>query len=406
MCRIKLTDSLVSQAALPDGSDDHTLWDSEVPGLGLRIRPSSKAWFLAYRPNGAGRQANTKKMKLATLGAVDKVAAARKLAQIQLGRIAQGVDPLEERAQLRMRDRCRLSELLDRYEADLERRRYVNRKMVMSTLRGRLAALLSRDITTVTGAEYAKVIEGIRAVGLNGAADSFRTLCRAFLTWCVTGAKVLTTNPLAGHRKERATRADRVEKVVKGRALSDAELVRIWHAADPATTIGRLIRFLILTGCRRGEGAGVTWAMVDERIDVLDLPAIFTKQGRGHKAPIAPQLRAIMDTCVRDARSELLFPSPKTGNEMNGWSKLVKALRASSGVNFNLHDLRRTFRTGLSKLGIDADTAELAIGHAREDLEALYNRDDAIPKIRAAFTAWANHVEALADSGPTLRVAA
>ncbi|MFK5599955.1 tyrosine-type recombinase/integrase [Methylobacterium sp. HMF5984] len=396
--KVKLTDALAARVVLPVGVKDAVVWDADIVGFGLRIRPGGKTWILCYRPAGTGRSANTKKMKLATLSAVAKVADARKLALIALGQIARGADPLGDRAQHRAKERARLGELLDRYDANLERRQYVNRKSVMSALRGRLAALLSRDVTTITGAEYAKIIEGIRAKGLAGAADMFRTLCRAFLTWCVSDAKVLAVNPLAGHRKERATRADKVSKVMKGRALSDAELLRIWRAADPRTTIGRLIRFLILTGCRRGEGAGVTWQMVDEVTGVLDLPAIFTKQGRGHKAPIAPQLRAILDLCERDARSELVFPSVKTGRAMNGWTKLVDGMRKASGVDFGLHDLRRTFRTGLSKLGIDADTAEISIGHAREDLEAIYNRDDAIPKLRFAFAAWADHVTAL-DAG-------
>ena len=404
--KAKLTDALVSQLALPIGAADAVVWDADIIGFGLRIRPGGKTWILSYRPAGMGRSANSKKMKLATLSAVAKVSDARKLAMIALGQIARGADPLGERAQHRAKDRARLGELLDRYDAKLQRRQFVNRKSVMSALRGRMAALLSRDVTTITGAEYARIIESIRAKGLTGSADSFRTLCRAFLTWCVTDAKVLTVNPLAGHRKERATRADRVAKVVRGRALSDAELLRIWRAADPRTTIGRLIRFLILTGCRRGEGAGVTWKMVDEVTGVLDLPAIFTKQGRGHMAPIAPQLRAILDLCERDARSELVFPSVKTGRAMNGWTKLVDGLRKASGVHFGLHDLRRTFRTGLSKLGVDADTAELAIGHAREDLEAIYNRDDAIPKLRLAFAAWADHVAALDEGLPRMSAAA
>ena len=311
--KVKLTDALAARVVLPVGVKDAVVWDADIIGFGLRIRPGGKTWILSYRPSGTGRSANTKKMKLATLSAVAKVADARKLALIALGQIARGADPLGDRAQHRAKDRVRLGELLDRYDANLERRQYVNRKSVMSALRGKPAALLSRDVTTITGAEYAKIIEGIRAKGLTGAADMFRTLCRAFLTWCVSDAKLLAVNPLAGHRKERATRADKVSKVMKGRALSDAELLRIWRAADPRTTIGRLIRFLILTGCRRGEGAGVTWQMVDDVNGVLDLPAIFTKQGRGHKAPIAPQLRAILDLCERDARSELVFPVGEDG---------------------------------------------------------------------------------------------
>ena len=62
-------------------------------------------------------------------------------------------------------------------------------------------------------------------------------------------------------------------------------------------------------------------------------------------------------------------------------------------MNFTLHDLRRTFRTGLSRLGVDREIAELALGHAREDLEARYNRDDCEAALRRAFDAWGAHVQ-------------
>ncbi len=77
------------------------------------------------------------------------------------------------------------------------------------------------------------------------------------------------------------------------------------------------------------------------------------------------------------------------GGTRPGEPGLVKA----SGVIFTLHDLHRTFRTGLSRLGVDRDIAELALGHARVDLEARYNRDDCEAALREAFGAWAAHVK-------------
>ncbi|KQU33184.1 hypothetical protein ASG63_14900 [Methylobacterium sp. Leaf94] len=402
----KLTDALVAKAALPPSVVDLVLWDSDVSGFGLRIRPAGKTWILAYRPAGAGRRACTKKMKLATLGAIAKVSAARTLAQIELGRIASGADPLAARAQNRIREKARLGDLLDRYDRHLERRQYVNRKDVLVMLRSRMAPLLNRDVATITGAEFAKITDAIREKGLHGAAAHFRTLCRAFLTWCVADAKVLPVNPLAGHRKERATRADRLAKTEKGRALSDTDLAKVWAAAGPDSTAGRLIRFYILTGCRRGEGAGITWAMLKTGTAVFELPPVFVKQGRGHKVPVTAQLQSLLDFCHRDARSDLVFPSVRTGGPMSGWTKLVASLTKASGVEFTLHDLRRTFRTGLSRLGVDVDTAELALGHARADLEAIYNRDEGLDRLRDAFERWGAFVASLPATAEGQRVAA
>jgi hypothetical protein len=67
--------------------------------------------------------------------------------------------------------------------------------------------------------------------------------------------------------------------------------------------------------------------------------------------------------------------------------RLICALR--------LHDLRRTARTLMSRLGVAEDLAELAIGHVRADLVARYNFDTVWEGRRDAFTRVSDHVAAL-----------
>jgi integrase len=49
--------------------------------------------------------------------------------------------------------------------------------------------------------------------------------------------------------------------------------------------------------------------------------------------------------------SDLVFPSEVTGRPILGWTKLVAGLQGTSGVDFTLHDLRRTCRTLMYRLG-------------------------------------------------------
>jgi integrase len=93
--------------------------------------------------------------------------------------------------------------------------------------------------------------------------------------------------------------------------------------------------------------------------------------------------------------SKLLFPSAVTGRRITGWTMWVTNLRQASGVDFRLHDLRRTTRMLMSRLGVPEDIAELAIGHVRKDLVARYNFDTAWEGRRDAFTRVSDHVAAL-----------
>lgn len=404
MQKIKLTDAYVKTVAAPEGRKEVTVWDTDVSGFGLRLRGSSKSYVLFYRPAGMGRAANAKRLKLGTPETLPSVKEARRLAREALGRVAAGADPAAERAEAKRKETSTLSDLLGRYDQYLERRGHVNRTMVLSVLRRRLKPHLGKDVAEVRGWEFAEIVERLEKAGLPGAAKGFRSHASTFLNFCTFEARAIDANPLAGFRRGRNTRQEKVKRETYGRALSDDELRAVWNAATPDTAFGRLVRFLILTGCRRSEAAGLRRSMIDKDTGRIDLPATFTKQARGHTVFYGKELETLLKACTVDSRDpDLVFPAPRTGGEMSGWSKYMDAnarradqktvgLVPRSGVRFSLHDLRRTFRTGLSRLGVESDIAELALGHARLDLEARYDRHDFADKARAAFAIWARHV--------------
>jgi len=406
-----LTDAKVKAAALPAGKREMVIWDADLQGFGLRLRGATKSYIVVYRPTGAGRAANPKRMKVGSPNTIPNVKEARNLARAALGRVAAGGDPIEERKKEQHLEAVTVAAMLDRYDAHLERRQYVTRKDVLSLLRRRLSSVRNRGIADLKGWELAQMIERLDAEPAGSKGTTFRSRLNTFLNWCAFDARVIDVNPLAGYRRRRDTRAERVARAVRGRALSDAELAAVWITARSDRAFGRLVRFLILTGCRRNEGGRLSWDMVDKDRSRIDLPAAFTKQARGHTVFVAPELREVMELCTPDARGPgWVFPAPRTGQPMSGWSKIMDRnnLRgrtgstgrtpgfvAASGVDFSLHDLRRTFRTGLSRLGVDREIAELALGHAREDLEARYNRDGCEDALRDAFDRWGAHVRAV-----------
>ena len=62
------------------------------------------------------------------------------------------------------------------------------------------------------------------------------------------------------------------------------------------------------------------------------------------------------------------------GFSWGGFSRSKRELDKQSGVSgWVLHDLRRTFRTGLGKLGVRSDIAERIVNHisAQSEMEAV-----------------------------------
>jgi integrase len=149
----------------------------------------------------------------------------------------------------------------------------------------------------------------------------------------------------------------------------------------------------LLTGLRRGELAQIERAR-DLLADRIVVQPEHAKTGAQHEVPLTDLMRQIIASSP-DITSKLLFPSTVTGSRIQGWTKLVAKLRHASGVDFRLHDLRRTARTLMSRLGVPEDIAELAIGHVRVDLIARYNKDDAWAGRCDAFARVSDHVASL-----------
>ncbi len=94
-------------------SKDYFIWDDELPGFGLRVFASGKrSYLIQYRSQGRTRRYTI------GLHGVWTPEEARKEARVQLGRVAKGDNPAEER--LLDHQAITVKELCDLYLADLK----------------------------------------------------------------------------------------------------------------------------------------------------------------------------------------------------------------------------------------------------------------------------------------------
>jgi len=66
---------------------------------------------------------------------------------------------------------------------------------------------------------------------------------------------------------------------------------------------------------------------------------------------------------------------------------------------WRLHDLRRSMRSGLGRLGVAPHVAELAINHVKGGVEAIYDRYRYQREVAAALALWADHIRTLVEGG-------
>ena len=250
---------------------------------------------------------------------------------------------------------------------------------------------MTKDVAQITRQDFVTAITAVEDKGLPGAAADLRKYSRTFCEWCVASG-LANANVMAGLRQPKRTRAERLlAEKRRARALSDMEIIAVWNAAEGRGSFGNIIRLLVLTAARRGEIAKLTRDRV--RPDRLVLPPSHTKMGEKHEVPLTDLMRTVI-AAQPVTTSALVFPSA-SNRVFSGWSKPLNALRCASGVAFTPHDLRRTCRTLMSRLGVERDNAELAIGHKRPGLEGLYNFDEAWQLRCEAFAKVSEHVAEL-----------
>jgi integrase len=214
---------------------------------------------------------------------------------------------------------------------------------------------------------------------------------------------------MAGYHVARRGKAARVAEATRGGPimLDMAEIVALWRACDDARVrpaFGAYIKLLTLTGCRRGElaHARLSWIKParEDRLPLLHIPPAETKNGREHAAPLPTLAQGVIAGVKRFADTDLLTPgarSRRTGKtaRISGWSKSWPALlRVAENYGLArkpaLHDLRKTFRSHLARLGVADRVAEGMLNHAPTDrLIGIYDKHDYLSERIEAAEKWA-----------------
>src|SRR3954451_5331068 len=224
----------IAEAACPPEKAHVLLWDSERPGLAVRVYPSGRKVFTVLYRTPGGRKGRLRWLTVGEVGAVS-LADAREAAGAHLGAVAKGRDPAAEKREGARQARALLGPAIDRYGEELERRQVGRARETVSMLRRELLRPLGDvDMAALGRAALVERIEAIEREGLRGKAKAFGAKAGTSLNWAASSG-LIPANPLAGWRRPRRTRAERLAR--PGRALSDAELIVVWQAiadlADP-----------------------------------------------------------------------------------------------------------------------------------------------------------------------------
>jgi integrase len=177
------------------------------------------------------------------------------------------------------------------------------------------------------------------------------------------------------------------------RILNDDELRSIWHAAEVGETpFDHYVQFVLLTACRRNEASHMTRAELDGA-DWL-IPASRSKNKHAHLVPLSRKaIEALAGIPVVGKPDGFVFTH--TGRRpIRNLDADKTALQSRSGTAaWNIHDLRRTARSLMSRAGVTVDHAERCLGHVIGGVRGVYDHHAYYDEKKAAFEALASLIE-------------
>jgi len=154
------------------------------------------------------------------------------------------------------------------------------------------------------------------------------------------------------------------------------------------------VKLLILTGQRKGEITKLTGGMVGE--NTITLPPALTKNGREHTFPIGSTAKALLSPPPEDG---YFFLALGRIAPFNGHSTCKPKLDKRCGVTgWTLHDLLRTFASGLAAEEVQLPVIERLLNHISGSfggIVGVYQRYDFMPEMRHALAKWEAHTSKL-----------
>lgn len=376
-----------------------------APGLMLQIAGKhARSWILRATIAGRRREIG--------LGSFDDVslAQAREKARAMRSKIADGVDPVEERRRARMAhtriltfDECarRMIEAkAPEWRSEKHRRQW---KATLDTYAGPKIGRMPVDQIDVRDVE--RVLSPIWTEKTE-TATRLRGRLESVLAWATVSGYRSGDNPARWrHNLDKLLATpSKVRTVEHHRALPLSKLPEFVTALRRREGMAaRALEFAILTAARSQEVRGAKWEEIDLDGAIWIVPAERMKARREHKVPLSPRALRLLKALPRLVGTNLLFPSPK-GRPMSDMT--LSAVMRRMQVDAVPHGFRSTFRDwAAERTNYPREAAEMALAHTIGDkVEAAYRRGDLFEKRSKMMAEWARFIDSPAATGSVTHI--
>lgn len=393
----RMTELSVS-AAKPSSKGPIDIYDTIERRLVLRVGKTSKTWRLVYR-NAAGK---IQSKKLGQWPDLDVKTARTNAAAFKIAIREQIKNPQSSPSGS---EKSFSDVVKDFLESHVERRGLITSRRIRESFAKVIEPQFEgRAFVSVRRGDVNKLLDKIEIESGPVAADRCLAYVRKLMRWYEANNEGYQCPIVQGMRRTAPENRDRF--------LSDDEIRTMWRACDQLGVFGALTKMLLLTTQRRTKVASLRWS--DIKSDVWTIQAIKREKGTGVKLKLPEFARAVLEAQPRIEGNEFVFPASREGRRdglgqnFGSFSAFGQGKRALDKVmaetlpdieHWQLHDLRRTGRTLLTRAGVRPDIAERVLGHKLQGVEKIYNQHDYFKERGQALQKLANLIERIIE-GP------
>lgn len=370
----------------PHTVSDKFLWDSELRGFGVRIKPSGVASYIVQYRN---QEYRTRRLVLGQHGRLT-AEQARSMARERLGEVARGVDPSADRHAAR--EAPSVAQICDWYLEEARAGRLLGRRR-----RPLKASTLDMDASRITLhikphlgrrlVEHLTLqdIEGLQAKIASGQQPGRRAGRGGQTTGGsgVAARSVATLRAIFGHAhrlglidRNPAAGARLIASNSMKKRLSEGEIRKLGKAMRAAAVDGEnptglaAIELMLLTGFRRMEVLGLQKDWVSRKPASVTFPD--TKTGPQVR-PIGKAALKLIDQQARQSHGNWLFPADIGEGHFIGVVRVLERVCARAGLsNITPHTLRHTFASVAGDLNFSELTIRGLLGHAGQGVTQRY----------------------------------
>jgi integrase len=386
--------------AIKPGKTREEYPDTLVVGLRFVIQPSgATSWIVRKRIRGEPKPF---KMKLGDWQSGDQpivsLVKARELAREAILLAKAGHDPREKREVARVQAEAATANTLrnvcETYLAREGKKPEDKKLRTLDQVRRELERLVfpvigDQQIGDIKRGGVIRLLDKIEDENGTRSSDLVLSYLRHIMNWHEIRDETFRSPIVRGMARGKP------KETARTRILTDDELRAVWAATKSPGAFPALVRFLLLTACRRSEAADMVWSEIDGA-DWL-LPSARNKTKVELLRPLSKAAQDVLAALPRFADCPYVFTSDGR-RPLAGFSALKAAFDKRTGVTgATLHDLRRTARSLMSRAGVLGDHAEQCLGHVITGVRGTYDRFDYYKEKQQTYEALAGLIARITD---------